>query len=87
VERRRQVWQDVRKGSRYFVLHDGREIDLQCDGHERVSARLPDGRDTLADLPEATNGGLDLGLLQMVEDYPDLYLQMRRPPSLSRAGS
>jgi hypothetical protein len=87
VERRRQVWQDVRKGFRYFVRHDGREIDLQCDGHERVSARLPDGRDTLADLPEATNGGLHLGLLQMVEDYPDLYLQMRRPPSLTGTGS
>jgi hypothetical protein len=84
VERRRQVWQDVRKGSRYFVVHHGHEIDLQCDGHERVSARLPDGRDTLADLPEATDGGLDLGLLQMVEDYPDLYLQMRRPSSLGR---
>jgi hypothetical protein len=85
VERRRQVWQDVRKGFRYFVRHDGREIDLQCDGHERVSVRLPDGRDTLADLPEATNGGLDLGLLQMVEDYPDLYLQMRRSPSFRQA--
>ena len=84
VERRRQVWQDLRKGSRYFIRHDGYEIDLQCNGHERVSARLSDGRDTLADLPEATNGGLDMGLLQMVEDYPDLYLRMRRPPSVSR---
>lgn len=84
VERRRQVWQDVRKGARYFLVHDGHEIDLQCNGHERVNARLSDGRDTLADLPEATKGGLDMGLLQMVEDYPDLYLQMRRPPSLTR---
>ncbi len=87
VERRRQVWQDIRKGSCYFVVHDGHEIHLQCDGHERVSARLPNGRDTLVDLPEATNGGLDMGLLTMVEDYPDLFLQMRRPPSLSRASS
>jgi hypothetical protein len=86
VERRRQVWQDIRKGSRYFLVHDGREINLQCDGHERVSARHSDGRDTLADLPEANSGGLDLGLLQMVEDYPDLYLQMRRPVSLTGTG-
>ena len=30
VARRRQVWQDVRKGYRYFVVHDDVEVDLQC---------------------------------------------------------
>jgi hypothetical protein len=77
VERSRQVWQDVRKGYRYFVVDDGVEIDLRCTAQQRVRALLPDGRDLLTDLPQPTHPALDLGRLKMAETYPDLYLEMR----------
>jgi hypothetical protein len=77
VERRSQVWQDVRKGYRYFVVHEDGEIDLQGAAHERVWAPLPDDRDLLADLPEP-EPAFDIGRLRMFERHDDLYLQMRR---------
>jgi hypothetical protein len=60
TERCRQVWQDVRKGYRYFVVHDDAEIDLRCTAQQRVCAPLPDGRDLLAGPPstDATWAGL-----------------------------
>ena len=77
VERRRQVWQDVRKGYRYFVVHAGTEIDLRCTAQQQVCAPLPDGRDLLTDLPEPTHPAVDVGRLKRAETYPDLYLEMR----------
>jgi hypothetical protein len=77
VERRSQVWQDVRKGYRYFVVHEDVEIDLQGAAHERVWAPLPDGRDLLADLPEP-EPAFDICRLRMFERHDDLYPQMRR---------
>lgn len=77
IERCRQVWQDVRKGYRYFVVHAGAEIDLRPTARQRVCAPLPDGRDLLADLPPPTQAALDFGRLRMAEAYPDVYLEMR----------
>jgi hypothetical protein len=77
IERCRQVWQDVRMGYRYFVVHAGAEIDLRSTAQQRVCAPLPDGRDLLADLPPPTHAALDFGRLRMAEAYPDVYLEMR----------
>jgi hypothetical protein len=77
VERRRQVWQDVRKDYRYFVVHEGTTIDLQPTAQQQVCAPLPDGRDLLEGLPPPTDSALDFGRLRMAEAYPDLYLEMR----------
>jgi hypothetical protein len=78
VERRAQVWKDVRASYRYFTCHDGTEIDLQPNGHQGLTALDPAGQDVLAHLPPGTGAALDVEYLTMVERYPDLYLAMRR---------
>lgn len=77
IERRAQVWRDVRAGYRYFVVHDGTEIDLECGQHQQVVAKGSDGHDLLAALPAPGHSALDADRLVMNEKYPDLYLQMR----------
>lgn len=76
VERRMQVWHDVRRGFRYFVLHEGTQVDLGCQGHQEVGATDGAGRDLLNTLPVDVEG-LDAARLKMVDEYPDLYLEMR----------
>jgi hypothetical protein len=78
IERSQRVWQDVRKGYRYFVIHDGDEIELECAAHQQVCAPLPNGRDLLTELPVPSHAALDFSRLQMAETYPDLYLEMRK---------
>ena len=76
VERRAQVWRDVHRGFRYFVIHNGTEIDLRGHGHQQVGAFDAGAHDLLEDLPIGV-AGFDAARLKMVEEYPDLYLQMR----------
>lgn len=76
VERRSRVWQDVRRGYRYFVVLEGVQIDLRCHGHQRVGAFDRNGRDLLDGIPTEAEG-LETARLRMVEEYPDLYLEMR----------
>jgi hypothetical protein len=78
VERRRQVWRDLRCGYRYYVVHHGAEIDLRPTGNQQVGASSPDsGRDLLATLPPVSSVALSRERLAMVEQYPDMYLEMR----------
>jgi hypothetical protein len=76
TERCRQVWQDVRQGYRYFIVHGDAEIDLLCAARQQVCAPL-DGRDLLAELPPPKDPRLDFDRLTMAETYPDVYLEMR----------
>jgi hypothetical protein len=79
VERKQQVWRDVRSGYRYYVRHDDGEVDLTVGGHERVVALQPDGNDLIALLPPAPPlSGLSSERLHMVEEYDDMYLEMRQ---------
>ena len=79
VERKQQVWRDVRSGYRYYVRHDDGEVDLTLGGHERVVALQPDGSDVITLLPPAPpSGGLSSERLHMVEQYDDMYLEMRQ---------
>jgi hypothetical protein len=84
VERRRQVWRDVRSGYRYYVQSDEIEVDLALSDHEQVVARPAGGTgDLLQSLPPApSSGGLSRERLEMVETYDDLYLEMRLRPEL-----
>lgn len=79
VERRRQVWRDVRAGYRYYVCSDGNEIDLTVCGHEQVAACVSEGTDDLlTSLPAApASGALSRDRLEMVETYDDMYLEVR----------
>lgn len=79
VERRRQVWRDVRRGYRYYVNHDGIEVQLTVGAHEQVVAHLSDGSDDLLRVlpPAPGSGGLSCDRLEMVEQYDDMYLEMR----------
>jgi hypothetical protein len=79
VERKQQVWRDVRSGYRYYVAHDDGDVDLTVDGHERVVALQPGGNVLIALLPPAPSlGRLSSGRLHMVEEYDDMYLEMRQ---------
>ncbi len=70
---------DVRSGYRYYVRHDDGEVDLTVGGHERVVALQPDGNDLIALLPPAPPlSGLSSERLHMVEEYDDMYLEMRQ---------
>jgi hypothetical protein len=80
VERRQQVWRDVRGGYRYYMSQGGTEVELAVGAHEQVVALSSDGADDLLRLlPRApTSGGLSRDRLEMVEQYDDIYLEMRR---------
>ncbi len=78
VERRTQVWRDVRRGYRYFVRGEDRCILVTDAGHETVQAReLPSAADLLSVLPEGVEPPLDRSYLHFMEDNEDLYLEMR----------
>lgn len=79
VERRTQVRRDIHVGYRYYVTHDGVEINLRPNGHHGLAMLDPAGQDALVRLIPASNAALDTEHLMMVERYPhDLYLNMRR---------
>jgi hypothetical protein len=79
VERRRQVWRDVRAGYRYYVCQESIEVDLGVSGHEQVAACVAEGtEDLVSRLPPAPpSGALSRDRLEMVETYDDMYLEMR----------
>lgn len=80
VERRQQVWRDVRGGYRYYISHGGTEVELAVGAHEQVVVLSSDGADDLLRLlprPPAS-GGLSRDRLEMVEQYDDMYLEMRQ---------
>lgn len=76
VERTAQVGRDIRAGFPYVVELDDGEVPVVVSDNLALSASV-DGRDALAELDEAPDPrGLER--LQMVEDYPDLYVSMRK---------
>lgn len=77
VERAAQVWRDVRGGYPYFIHLGNNEIALAESRHGSVVA-IDDGLDALDHLTKPTEWALGFERLQMLEDYPDLYLDMRR---------
>lgn len=78
VERRQQVGRDVRRGYRYYLVDGGAEIDLIPLGHNQVTAPSPAvGGDLLVKLPPASSGALGSDRLTMVEQYYDMYVEMR----------
>ena len=78
VERRSQVWRDVKKGYSYYLAHDAARVHLQAFGNKQVKAASSgDGSDLLMKLPLAAPGALGPDRLEMVEEYPDMYLEMR----------
>ena len=78
VERRAQVWRDVRAGHPYFVLRGQEEIAVTEAGHEKIAAIDHGGIDVLEHLAEPMEWGFGFERLEMLEDYADLYLDMRR---------
>jgi hypothetical protein len=82
VERKQQVWRDVRSGYRYYVRHDNGEVDLTIGGHNRMVALQSDCSDLIALLPPAPPlSALSSERLRMVEEYDDMYLEMRQTGS------
>ncbi|MEV0131428.1 hypothetical protein AB0H83_23560 [Dactylosporangium sp. NPDC050688] len=77
VERAQQVRRDVRGGYRYVAVQGDQQIEVVEHGHQRVAALLADGTDVLVTLPDGDTPHADIARLEMVETYPDLYLDMR----------
>lgn len=78
AERSQQVWRDVKNGYRYFIEHNAESLDLVSTGHNHLQAPDETGDDRLQKLLPATEMSFDIDRLTMAEEYPDLYLVMRR---------
>jgi len=75
VERTAQISRDVSGGYRYVASIGTRHGDLTATGNLQVQV-LAGGADLLESLPEA-DVAAGLHRLEMVEQYPDLYVTMR----------
>jgi hypothetical protein len=72
VDRCQQVWKDIGKGYRYFVVDHDQQIAVRRTGQNRVQAVGREGVDLLPTLPLG-----DREQLTKFERYPDLYVRMR----------
>lgn len=78
VERRNQVWKDVRAGFKYYVKARTGSVKVVSGEHSgALGAVDSEDVDQLALLAAATDPTFDMQRLTMVEAFPDLYLQMR----------
>lgn len=76
VERSAQIGRDIRAGFPYVLEFDSGSVPVASSDNLTLSA-VTDGRDRLSELAEAPDPR-GSGRLRLVEDYPDLYVSMRK---------